>query len=92
MDDGKINDIGEGDLLYHHRNAAITWQRAYDKSYPFNEEWPEDSDSRAALMAAMARCTAIEGALRRRLCTSDDPNNHQGQTCPVHESKGVDNG
>lgn len=23
-------------------------------------------------------------------CTSDDPNNHQGETCPVHECNGTD--
>lgn len=26
-------------------------------------------------------------AKREMVCTSDDPNNHQGDTCPVHEAE-----
>jgi hypothetical protein len=35
--------------------------------YPVNQEWPEDSDSRKEMMAAMNHCLAIEAELRRRL-------------------------
>ena len=32
----------------------------------------------------------LEVVIRRKVrearCTSDDPNNHQGDTCPIHES------
>lgn len=32
------------------------------------------------------RLAIVKGNLDARRCTSDDPTNHQGDTCPIHEA------
>ena len=64
----------------------LTKQRNFLLDYPWGK-FPEEVDGIVNLIdAILDQVHDLTNDSEALACTSDDPNNHQGDTCPIHEA------
>jgi len=66
----------------------LTKQRNFLLGYPWRDaKFPEEVDGIINLLdAILDEVHDLTNDSEELACTSDDPTNHQGDTCPIHEA------
>jgi hypothetical protein len=80
--------LDETDTSYLIEERVENWVSSWVEDNVVGIDYTSDEFLDAVEKAVRATLVGITFTVQANLCTSDDPTNHQGDTCPVHEGVG----
>ena len=80
-ENGWSNPFVRGDTRMYEVGAYVEHEEDYEHSLSFHRN---GQDAMTELLEDRIECTCTDVYVYA--CTSDDPTNHQGDTCPIHEA------
>ena len=88
FDPSRYDLLDETDISYLIEERVENWVSSWVEDNVVDIDYTSDEFLDAVEKAVRATLVGITFTVQANLCTSDDPTNHQGDTCPVHEGVG----
>ena len=88
FDPSRYDLLDETDTSYLIEERVENWVSSWAEDMVLGIDYASDEFLDAVEKAVRATLAGITFTVQANLCTSDDPTNHQGDTCPVHEGVG----
>ena len=88
FDPSRYDLLDETDIGYLIEERVDNWVSSWVEDNVVGIDYTSDEFLDAVEKAVRATLVGITFTVQANLCTSDDPTNHQGDTCPVHEGVG----